>query len=132
MSSRSNVSLGLLSLFTSFGMLVCCALPSVLVLVGFGTAVASVLSAAPWLVAWSHWKDWVFAVAGAVIALNFAYVYRLGPRLRGGQPCPGDGAAACETADRGCRVLLLVSAVTYLVGFLAAYLVGPILTWLDG
>jgi mercuric ion transport protein len=178
-SSRSNVSLGLLSLFTSFGTLVCCALPSLFVLVGFGTAVASVLSAAPWLVALSHRKDWVFVGSGAVIALNFAYVYwtamrpptrilyplllrmavrargarrerpatsrgalrgyqgaaPLGwfaPRLRGVQPCPGDGLAACETADRASRVVLWIAAATYLAGFFAAYLVGPILTWLHG
>ena len=37
------------SLFSSFSTLICCALPSVLVLLGMGTAVASLLSAAPWL-----------------------------------------------------------------------------------
>jgi mercuric ion transport protein len=38
------------SLFSSFSTLICCALPSVLVLLGMGTTVASLLSAAPWLV----------------------------------------------------------------------------------
>jgi len=45
---RSGV-LGYLSLFTSIGTLLCCALPSLLVLFGLGATVASVLSAAPWL-----------------------------------------------------------------------------------
>lgn len=39
---------GFLSLFTSFGTLIYCALPSLLVLVGLGATVASFLSAAPW------------------------------------------------------------------------------------
>jgi mercuric ion transport protein len=59
--SRSTV-LGYLSLFTSFGTLLCCALPSILVLVGLGATVASVLSSVPWLVTISRHKDWVFAI----------------------------------------------------------------------
>ena len=39
-----------LSLFTSVGTLLCCALPSLLVLFGLGATVAFVLSEAPWLV----------------------------------------------------------------------------------
>jgi hypothetical protein len=48
--------LSFLSLFTSFGTLLCCALPSLLVLLGLGATVASLLSAAPWLVSLSHHK----------------------------------------------------------------------------
>jgi len=48
--------LAYLSLFTSMGTLLCCALPSLLVLVGLGATVASVLSAAPWLVTLSGHK----------------------------------------------------------------------------
>jgi mercuric ion transport protein len=44
------------SLFSSFSTLICCALPSVLVLLGMGSAVASLLSAAPWLVSPSRHK----------------------------------------------------------------------------
>ena len=55
------------SLFTSVGTLLCCALPSLLVLLGLGATVASFLSAAPWLVALSHHKRVVFAVSGALI-----------------------------------------------------------------
>jgi len=42
------------SLFSSVGTLLCCALPSVLVLAGLGATVASTLSALPWLVVLSH------------------------------------------------------------------------------
>ena len=68
-------ALSYLSLFTSVGTLLCCALPSLLVLFGLGATVASVLSQAPWLVALSHHKNWVFLIAGVLIACNFVYVY---------------------------------------------------------
>ena len=73
---------GYLSLFTSFGTLLCCALPSLLVLFGLGATVASFLSAAPWLVTLSRHKVWVFSGAGVLIAANFVYVYTVAPHLR--------------------------------------------------
>ena len=44
-------ALSYLSLFTSLSTLLCCALPSLFVLLGLGATVASLLSQAPWLVA---------------------------------------------------------------------------------
>ena len=78
---RSGV-LGFLSLFTSFGTLLCCALPSLLVLLGLGSTVASFLSAVPWLVNLSRQKTWVFAISGLLIGGNLLYVYVIGPRLK--------------------------------------------------
>ena len=79
--ARSN-ALSYLSLFTSLGTLLCCALPSLLVLFGLGATVASVLSEAPWLVTMSHHKQWVFIMAGALISSNFVYVYAIAPKLQ--------------------------------------------------
>lgn len=121
--------LGYTSLFTSFGTLVCCALPSVLVLAGLGATVASLLTAAPWLVALSRHKEWVFAASGALIALNFVYVYRAGPRLRpAGDACASDQDSACSIADKVSRVTLWTSAIIYLVGFAAAFILPRALT----
>lgn len=120
---------GFLSLFTSFGTLICCALPSLLVLLGLGATVASFLSAAPWLVLLSQQKAWVFAGAGTLIAVNFAYVYGLAPRLRGDEACSADEPAACGTADRVSRVVLWVSAAIYMAGFVTAFLLAPMLVW---
>lgn len=129
--SHGKSSFAYLSLFTSMGTLVCCALPSLLVLLGLGATVASALSAAPWLVTLSRHKAWVFAVSGALIAANFYYVYRLAPRLKAagaaGEACPIDDPSACGTATRVSRVVLWVSAALYLVGFSVAYVLGPIL-----
>ncbi|HKD08985.1 MAG TPA: hypothetical protein VKB79_23985 [Bryobacteraceae bacterium] len=125
-------ALSYLSLFTSIGTLLCCALPSLLVLFGLGATVASILSEAPWLVSLSHHKNWVFAVAGVLIASNFAYVYVVAPRLqaRTGACDPGD-PSACSTASRFSRVVLWGSATLYLIGCFSAYLLGPILVHFD-
>ncbi len=129
--SRSG-ALSYLSLFTSLGTLLCCALPSLLVLFGLGATVASVLSEAPWLVAMSHHKNWVFLVAGLLISGNFVYMFAVAPRLqtRTGACGPSD-PSACETASRFCRVVLWCSAVLYLIGCFSAYLLGPILVRFD-
>jgi hypothetical protein len=125
--SRSGL-LGYLSLFTSFGTLLCCALPSFLVLVGLGATVASFLSAVPWLVTLSHHKNWVFIVAGVLIVSNFVYVYALAPRLRAcSEACPTDGPGACVPVSRTSRALLWISATLYGCGVFTAYLLGPIL-----
>ena len=125
--SRS-ATLGYLSLFTSFGTLLCCALPSLFVLVGLGATVASLLSSMPWLVALSRHKDWVFAVSGALIAANFAYVYLLAPKLAArGAACAPDEPGACELASRTSHVVLWASGAIYVVGFFSAYLLGPLL-----
>lgn len=126
-------ALSYLSLFSSLGTLLCCALPSLLVLFGLGATVASVLSEAPWLVVLSHHKNWVFTVAGILISGNFVYVYAFAPRLQSlTGSCDPNDAEACQTASRFSRVLLWCSAAVYLIGCFTAYLLGPILMRFDG
>lgn len=121
--------IGYLSLFTSLGTLLCCALPSLLVLLGLGATVASALSAAPWLVTLSRHRQWVFLTAGTLIAINFLYVYHWAPRMKAaGAACAPDNAdGACGRASRLSRWLLWVAAAIYLVGFSTAYILAPIL-----
>lgn len=127
-TAQESPALSYLSLFRSFGTILCCALPSLLVLLGFGATVATVLSSAPWLVALSRHKGWVFAVLGTLIAGNLVYIYLLSPRLRAqGVACSVGAPEACDTASRVSRVLLWVSAALYAVGLFSAYLLGPIL-----
>jgi hypothetical protein len=118
------------SLFTSVGTLLCCALPSLLVLLGLGASVASMLSFLPWLVTLSHHKQWTFLVSGILIAFSFVNMYYLAPRLRA-QKCLPDNPSACEDASKFSKVLLWGSAGIYSVGLFVAYALGPILTRLD-
>lgn len=122
-----------LSLFTSLGTLVCCALPSLLVLLGLGATVASFLSAAPWLVTLSQHKEFVFAISGTLISANFVYVYRIAPRFRSQhETCAVEGDNTCEEVSRLSRVVLWVSAGFYLIGFFTAFVLGPLLIRLGG
>src|SRR4051812_19928876 len=125
------------SLFTSVGTLLCCALPSLLVLLGLGATVASFLAAAPWLVALSHHKRIVFGVSGALIATNFYYTYWLAPRLqaarlqREGIACSPSDPEACAVVGRFSRAVLWLSAGLWICGAFVAFALGPILESLE-
>jgi len=125
---RNGGFLGYISLFTSLSTLLCCALPSLFVLIGLGATVASAVSSVPLLITFSRHKNWTFAIAGLLILANFVYVYRIAPRLRAeSKACPIDQPSACGSASRMSRWTLWLSAAIYLVGFFSAYLLGPIL-----
>jgi mercuric ion transport protein len=119
------------SLFSSFSTLICCALPSVLVLLGLGTTVASLLSAAPWLVNLSRHKIWTFSIAGVLIAMSFVVTYLIAPRLRQGEVCDTDDPTTCGEVSKVSRVILWGSAAIWSCGFFVAYLLGPILQRMD-
>jgi hypothetical protein len=125
---RATGMLSYLSLFTSFGTLLCCALPSLLVLLGLGATVASVLSEVPWLVTLSRHKDVVFLVSGILIGGNLLYVYVVAPRLQvRGAACSVDFPYACNSASRFSRIVLWISAVIYCIGAFSAFGLGPLL-----
>lgn len=128
--AQESPLLSYLSLFTSFGTLLCCALPSLLVLFGLGATVATVLSSAPWLVGLSRQKHLVFGISGVLMAANVVYLYVLAPRLRAqGVACAPDMPDTCNSASRMSQGVLWASAIVYIVGFFTAYLLGPVLTW---
>ncbi|MCU1223431.1 MAG: hypothetical protein JWQ42_1524 [Edaphobacter sp.] len=129
--ARRAALLNYFSLFSSFSTLICCALPSVLVLLGMGTAVASMLSAAPWLVSLSRHKIWTFSIAGTLIAASFVMTYVVAPRLRDGEVCEADDPTTCGEVSKLSRVILWGSALIWSGGFFVAYLLGPILERMD-
>ena len=106
-----------LLLFTTSGTLLCCALPITLVSLGMGATVATMASSAPWLIALSQYKLWMFLVSGILIALSTYAVYRPG------RSCPTDAAlaAACERADKWNRRFIMISGGMWLLGFITAY-----------
>jgi hypothetical protein len=129
--ARRAALLNYFSLFSSFSTLLCCALPSILVLLGMGTAVASLLSAAPWLVSLSRHKVWTFAIAGTLIAASFVVTYVVAPRLRVGEVCTADNPSTCAEVSKLSRYLLWASALIWSGGFFVAYLLAPLLERLD-
>jgi mercuric ion transport protein len=129
--ARRAALLNYFSLFSSFSTLICCALPSVLVLLGMGTAVASLLSAAPWLVSLSRHKIWTFSIAGTLIGASFVMTYVVAPRLQRGDVCAADDPTTCGEVSKVSRVVLWGSALIWSGGFFVAYLLGPILEHMD-
>jgi mercuric ion transport protein len=129
-TSKPSALLNYFSPFTSLSTLLCCALPSLLVLFGLGASVASLLSFMPGLVTLSRHKGWMFSVSAILIALSFVNMYYVSPRIRSKQ-CSPDSPTACEEANKFSKVILWVSAGIYGVGVFVAYVLGPILARLD-
>lgn len=121
-------SVSALTLFTSAGTLVCCALPILLVTLGMGAAVASLTSSVPWLVSLSEHKEWVFVVSFFMLLLCAWFIYRPG------RACPVDPelARACARMDKLNRWIYWISVTVWLVGFFSAFLLWPLTEWLNG
>ena len=113
------------ALLASSGTLVCCALPALLVAVGAGAALSSLVSAVPQLVWLSEHKEPLFIVAGLMLAAAGVLQWR-----NRAAPCPVDPAlrAAClKTRVVSLRIYLL-SVLVFCIGGLFAF----VLPWWNG
>ena len=118
----------ILTLFGSTGTLVCCALPAALAALAGGSAVIALTSAFPWLVPLSRHKHWIFLASGVLLLANSLLVFR----PRGRFACPVRGGRGCETAGRFSKGMLGISAVIWSIGAFFAYLLVPVLRFLEG
>ena len=118
--------LSFLALFGSLGTLVCCAIPALLVLMGFGAALAGVVAAVPQITILSEYKAFTFSLAAFLIAL--AWVARwLAPSPVRCDAGHADSASTCETAhERGLWVLVISSVLTA-IGALVAFVLPAVL-----
>lgn len=111
-------TLSFFSLFTSTATLLCCALPALLVVLGFGATFASLLSVFPQLIWLSENKLIVFLVSGLVI-----FSSHLLQRRSQNLDCPIDSKAqACATTRKSSKVILWIATVFWLIGFSFAYI----------
>lgn len=113
----------LLSLFTSSSTLICCAIPSLLVALGAGAALSSLISIVPQLVWFSVHKIGVFTVAGVMLILS-GYMQWYTSKL----PCPIDTnlAATCGRTRKLSLNIYYASVVIYLIGGFFAF-IAPLL-----
>ncbi len=116
----------ILSLFTSFSTLLCCALPTLLVTLGLGAVVATTHSSFPLLITLSRNNGWMFLGAGIAIALNFYLVSRKN-KADSCEVNSETGEAACDVATNWNKRILWSSAAIYVVGFTVSYLAFPVL-----
>lgn len=115
--------LSFLSLFLSLGTLVCCALPALFVILGFGATFVSLLAAFPQLIWLSEHKGLVFGAAG-ILLIATAAIRRQGDQ-QSCPPAPGL-AAQCRTLKGTGAVVFYLSVICYLVGGFFAF-VAPLL-----
>jgi len=102
------------SLFLSFGTLICCALPALLVMLGFGATLAGFIGVFPEIVWFSENKGLVFSLAGIFITSS------LWLQLRArSYDCSSD---VCERTRSWSFHLLLLSATLYVIALFVAFL----------
>jgi hypothetical protein len=118
-AGRPGLGSALLALVTSSGTLLCCTLPALLVSIGAGAALSSLVSTVPQLVVLSEHKGWVFGAAAAMLLAAGVVQWR-----SRNAPCPIDPAlrASCLAARRWSRGVYVASVVLFAIGLLFAYL----------
>jgi hypothetical protein len=112
-----NVSI--LSLFTSTGTILCCALPALLVTLGAGAALSSLISNFPQIVWISKYKSYVFFAAFVLIAIA-GFLQWKARKLS----CPSDKLLAkkCMQARTVSLWIYFFSLALLLIGFAFAYI----------
>jgi hypothetical protein len=122
---KQTVGASAAALFASSATLVCCVLPAVMVSLGAGAVLVSLISAVPQLVWLSEHKVLVFGVAGVLLVASKVLLWRAS-RL----PCPVEPVAvrACMRLRRTSSILFWIAAVTYVVA-LSFVTLAPILRY---
>lgn len=122
MSVKNNI-LSTLTLFTSFSTLVCCALPALLVSIGAGAMLISLLNTVPQLIWLSEHKIAIFVFAAVMLTLSGIIRY-----MNRNAPCPiePEQAKACMRLRHISDIILNLSVLMYMVGFFFAF-IAPIL-----
>jgi len=108
-----------LSLLTSSGTLICCALPAALAALGAGAALSALIAVVPQLVWFSEHKAGVFIAAAAMLVVSGALQWR-----SRSLPCPADPALAqvCMRSRKRSLWIYLASVGTFAVGGFFAFI----------
>ena len=126
LKTLSNIkNLSFFTLFTSTGTILCCALPALLVTIGAGAALSSLISIFPQIVWVSKYKEYIFTVAFILIILS-GYLQWQSRKL----PCPVDKllAAQCVRARKLSLIIYFISVVTLIIGFAFAFVVPALMS----
>ena len=108
------------SLFTSLGTLLCCALPVLLVSLGLGGVMLSLVTNLPWIVTMGEHKLLVFLISGLLLTVSSVFVYQAKFR-----PCPIDPKQRhlCLSLRKFNQRAVIGSWIIWWIGFIMAYLV---------
>ena len=121
---KQTKTVSVLSLFTSGGTLICCTLPALLVGVGAGAAMSSLVSNVPQLVWFSEHKVGVFIFAALMLLLSGIMQWRARSL-----PCPADPAlaATCIATRKTSLKVYVFSVLIFLIGGFFAFIAPLIL-----
>ena len=120
MSNLSQIkAASVLSLFTSSGTLICCALPALLVGIGAGAAMSTLVSNVPQLVWFSEHKVGVFTFAALMLLISGIMQWRARSL-----PCPADPAlaATCIATRKTSFNVYIISVLIFLIGGFFAFI----------
>jgi hypothetical protein len=124
--NNQGIGFGALALFASFGTLLCCALPIVLVTLGLGSTVAAVTFKLPFLVVLSGYHNWMFSISALLLGGAAWFVW-----TRNNCPADPELAAACVRANKWSKRILLLAVAIWVTGAFSAYLMLPLRQWLS-
>lgn len=116
-------SLSWVGLFGSMGTLLCCAIPSTLVLLGFGATLASFLGNFPQLIWLSENKEYVFGFSFLMLSVSYA-----GQKYAQSQVCPIDKREDCESTKSWAKPIFWISFGINLIGAFYAFILPRILS----
>lgn len=121
--SRGGFWASVASLFATSGTLVCCAIPALLVALGAGAALSSLIAVFPQVVWLSEHKTGLFVSAGALLLASGLLQWR-----NRSAPCPTDPRLrdACLRTRKTSAIVFGVSVLFYGVGGWFAF----VLPWL--
>jgi len=113
MTGRVPLTASIVSLFASSGTLVCCALPALLVALGAGATLSSLVAAFPGIVWVSEYKEIVFGAAGLMLSVGGMAQWRA--RVA---PCPIDPTLrrVCLRTRRASALLYWISVALFVIG----------------
>lgn len=118
-SLKSSYFSSLVSLFASTSTLICCALPALLVSLGAGAALASLVSIFPQIVWISENKELIFLISALLMIVGGVFQYR-----NRYAPCPTDPALrnACMKTRKMSLNIYVVSLFLLLIGAWFAFI----------
>jgi len=113
------------ALLGSLGTLLCCALPAMLVSVGAGAVMASLVTNVPQLVWLSEHKTPLFIFAALMLVISGVTTY-----LNRHAPCPIDPvqAKSCRRVRRFATSVFFTSLALYAIGFYFAFVAASFAT----
>ncbi|MCF6299861.1 MAG: hypothetical protein L3J52_01895 [Proteobacteria bacterium] len=116
-----------LTLFATSGALVCCALPIILVSMGFGVLVANLNYNIPGLMFLAEHKFWTLGMS-ALMLIFLAWII-----WRPNQSCPADPklAALCQKAKIWNQRIFWLSVFIWFIGLFFSVLLLPLRQFLD-